>query len=149
MSILNVPIQINGDLNNINPPSSGLRDRELYITKDGYLYFGMDNAPHAAKVLWSPEARDIVGKWCNITNNDEEALFGHITVSGYEDRTEVIGDNAREIKKCYIRNFIATNFSLQSSDIIDLNKLVLNSNMYGKTLPKSGTDGQVFFLVAT
>ena len=149
MSTLNVPIQINGNISKDGAPNTfTLLERELYVDKSGYLYFGKNNTNNNIKCKQSDTALNLSGNWAYVNNTTEEAKFGKVVINNSGDQTHIIGDNTSNVKKCYIRNFIATNFSLQNSDIINLNKLVLNSSMCGKTLPTTGVDKQVFFLMS-
>lgn len=134
MSILKVPIQINGG----TKVPDNLLDRELFIDSEGYL--------HCGKGTTTPII--INANKCNELHNGDVWINGSGATFGSLDITP-IGDGSWLIKAT---NTDEAQSIMQSIDIDDcaltnLNKLQLTSDVYGNTPPSTAIDGQVFFKI--
>ena len=159
MSILKVPIQINGG----NAVPNDLLDRELFINSDGYLYYGkLQNGIFSQHIVNANICKKLVTPdatvWVSGDKNSDQygASFGNIkidchrTESGSVTHWSITGN-----KKTTIVNGVATetvvdqmqSINVDDCAITDLNKLQLTSDVYGNTPPSTAIDGQVFFKI--
>ena len=135
MSVLNIPIQINGG----EIDKQQLKPRELYInTKTNKLYYGKDNGvatPVRCAYADSATTATVLGGsdkfvWINSEDLSKGAKIGNIMF--YENRCEP-KDNAV--------------ITLKDFNLSNLQSLTLSSNVYGKDLPSNPVNGQVFFKI--
>lgn len=114
---------------------SVLDERELYLdTNNKYLYAGFSNkSVDTVRVKLSDEAQKISKDWLNIDVSGNNPVFkvGNLNY-----------DNTKNI-------FTATTdtYIFNKATLTQLNKLVLDTTMYGTTLPTKGEAGQVFFKI--
>lgn len=135
MSILNIPIQINGG----EIDKQQLKPRELYInTKTNKLYYGKDNGVATpVRCVYADNATNatVLGGsdklvWINSEDLSKGAKIGNIIF--YENRCEPKN------------NAVVT---LKDFNLSNLQSLTLSSNVYGKDLPSNPVNGQVFFKI--
>ena len=135
MSVLNIPIQINGG----EIDKQQLKPRELYInTKTNKLYYGKDNGVATpVRCVYTDNATNATGLggsdklvWINSEDLSKGAKIGNIIF--YENRCEPKN------------NAVVT---LKDFNLSNLQSLTLSSNVYGKDLPSNPVNGQVFFKI--
>lgn len=143
MSILNIPIQINGGTDKNSTDKNQLKPRELYINTNTYrLYCGNDEGvPTAVRCMYADNAVEAtkignsdsfinINANNDINTNDAGARIGNIIF--YKNRCEPKSNNVVTLKDFNIEN---------------VKYLTLSSNIYGKNTPTNAVNGQVFFLV--
>ena len=135
MSVLNIPIQINGG----EIDKQQLKPRELYInTKTNKLYYGKDNGVATpVRCVYADNATNATALggsdklvWINSEDLSKGAKIGNIIF--YENRCEPKN------------NAVVT---LKDFNLSNLQSLTLSSNVYGKDLPSNPVNGQVFFKI--
>ena len=145
MSILNVPIQINGG----PQPTRKLLDRELFISDSGYLLYGSDSSNSNAvnvKVAHADTTPRVnsYGSGIDINSYNNNATFGNFKfyVSGRLDSNNV------PLWDLYGDSWKAHLYQTTINDC-RFSKIVLNGDCYGSDPDNVGnpTDGQIFFKV--
>ena len=142
--ILNIPIQINGGEK--TPEINELKDRELYLDKtNDILKYGKNNensvVPTNVKVDTSVNSENIVssdgGKRFSLKSKSNEGRIADFSI--YEH--ELIGQTGEYSNYPKISN----------THLNNIRTMVLgygnDAKMFGTELPKSGQEGQLFFLI--
>lgn len=122
---LKVPIQINRDT---SVEGKTLYQGELFQDGNNYIHAGTDNGNAKIKSGYADEA----GK---IKNIDDKFQF-------YSDGSATSSIANFEINKNSLDNGTLNNAALKN-----INSVILTSAVYGKELPTTGTDGQLFFMI--
>lgn len=136
MSILNIPIQINGGTDKNSSDKYQLKPRELYINTNTYkLYCGnADGVPTIVNCGAADIANVLGGSgkfvWIDSDDSNKGARIGNIMF--YENRCEPKDNDVVTLKDFNVSN---------------LQLLTLSSNVYGKNLPSNPVNGQVFFKI--
>lgn len=111
-----------------------LEDRELFLDKTNrYLYAGFENVVDTVKVKMSDETHKINKAWLNIDVSGSTPIFK-------------VGNLNYDANKSIFTSITGT-YTFDKATLTALNKVVLNTSMYGTTLPTTGTPGQVFFKI--
>jgi hypothetical protein len=139
MSILKVPIQINGG----DSVPSKLLERELFIDSSGYLHCGDGNG----HFLINAGSSQMVGSvdtpiFINSNSKFSNARFGDINIRQTDNKWTIDGSNKSVLSK----------MTVDSCRLHTVLSLILDSGMYGtisdEDLPKKiGDPGQVFFRI--
>lgn len=131
--VLRIPIQLNGKPG--SPANMKLLDRELFINNStGVLYYGDENGK--AHIITVKDYNH-GGKLFNFgvdSENKSKAVIGGLSIS-----TSGSGYKFQPLQEI-------GNYNVQFSGI-KLGSLVLTSANYGSSLPSSGVEGQIFFLI--
>ena len=143
MSILNVPIQINGG---DNAYANKLLDRELYIDKYGYLYYGSDNSLANAlpvNVTYATNTSSLGDASDRVYITKNQAKFGNFTfgTGGRGEHWNLCGSYTNNQPDYNAHIYQVTINACQFSNIY------LNNDTYGNSLPVNARNGQVFFKV--
>ena len=170
MSILKVPIQINGGT---DPFNTSLKERELYIdTSNGMLHWGNNKGVTQNASVWSSSRSDRIG-WYDTGNTKNNEFKRYTDDSKNTLATEylLIVDSVNgRIKSnptdsvildgktyngfgttryiditptsCNIGGFNVNNSNINGSI---LSKARISSDMYGPNLPSSAEQGAIFF----
>lgn len=139
MSQLNVPISINGGTT--LPAAGKLDERELFLnTQTKYLYacFAKNSTPQPVKVVDADNASNMKCNWFTITANNTNPTF---TVGNMKFDGDTFGPTGTSA---------TSTFSLTQPTFFNVQKMQLSSNsgqIYGYSLPSTGMDGQIFFLI--
>jgi hypothetical protein len=159
-SVLNIPIQINGDVTQSSTPST-LMARELYICKDGRLYYGNDQG-NATEILPTKVVKQFGEENSPFYFNNETSegkLFEISTISKVNNTdTKVTISNLCLIDSS-IQNSSLSNTEINSGCKINTDRdiiteatvkactLVVGEDSYGyeSDMPSSGITGQLFF----
>lgn len=135
MSVLNVPIQINGGT---TVPTSTLLDRELFVTNTRDLYVNSGGSVGKVNCAKSEETEKLVSGWSNSLFNFQPNV-GYFTL-GYM-RFE--GGTFTPVTRDYV--------SFNGVNLLDVPKMVLRNTMYGSMSQMQSisnpTQGQVFFVL--
>lgn len=130
MSVLNVPIQINGGTS-VPTTSTLTLDRELYITSGKDLYVNTNSSVGKVNCGVSDSTRSLVNNNTSVFNFDSSRATFSIGYLNFASNT-----------------FTSTNnVSFSGVSYIDIPRMVLRNTMYGTSLPSSGTQGQIFFVL--
>lgn len=125
--VLRIPIQINGG-NNLSGVT--LKDRELFLdSRYGILYYGSGNSTTPTRL--GVQGNDII----KFDLRGDTAVFGGLV--------------SNKVGSLYKLSPVSTlgDYGVQL-DKVKLGSLVLaNNGNYGNTLPSSGVEGQIFFLI--
>ena len=139
-NILYIPIQINGG-NNI---PSALKDRELFVRFnsnegqiDGLLYVGKENSTDGyipVAVKYAEESGMISHPDGNfLLSSDRTGENVHSYIAGFQiNQNQLLGSQDETPK-------------ISNLDLSELHSLNITKDMYGDTLPSTGTVGQIFF----
>lgn len=146
MSILNVPIQINGGG---KQPTRKLLDRELFISDSGYLLYGSDDITSNAlnvKVAHADRTPEVNsdGSGININSYKNTATFGNFNFY-VSNRVDEDGNKLWDLSG---NNYNAHLYQTTINDC-KFSKIILNSDCYG-TDPytvSNPSNGQIFFKV--
>lgn len=146
MSKLYTPIQINGELfNPVTPKDLELYERELYIDREGNLYFG--NASGAATQINANKAKEAALAY-NLGNEESFFQFDNVSKAARIADIKITSNGKIEGNNTAINAFTITNSALNNSNISGLQNLILSANMWGTALPTTNLEhGRVFFLV--
>ena len=152
---LYIPIQINGDLNSkVDPNKLELLPRELFVDKEGNLYFGnlqkvdQVNANKANQAQWGLN----LGKgekeqsFFKFDNEKQTGNLDNLIISKEGTLTKLNGNNSVVFSQV---DLDASTF--KNGSINNLNKLVLSKSLWDKKLPTDTSNfenGRVFFLVS-
>ena len=148
--VLKIPLQINGGTVKASELPTGLRDRELFIdTASGMLYYGDEKGNshiltvrdynHGGKLFNFASVRGDSGKsggcaatigGLSITNDTTTGGYTFTPCVEYKDGKKVV-DLAYKVKFSGIK----------------LGNLVVTNDNYGNTLPATGEEGQIYFLI--
>lgn len=135
-NILNVPIRINGQDSSSDPIPSSLTTRELFVAINGDLYTGTGQSRIKVNCNVSDSTKSIV------STVDSSMLNLSISSSTFS----LGGLNYNNSNKTFTSSSVgSTKFS--GIGLENIPRIVLNSQMYGSSLPSSGTQGQLFFLL--
>lgn len=139
--ILKIPIQLNGKAG--SPTNMKLLDRELFINNStGVLYYGdKDGNAHIITV----KDYNHGGKLFNFgavpsdKGDGSKAVIGGLAITSN-------GNGGYLFKPWAVDDGGVGNYNVQFSGI-KLGSLVLTTDNYGSSLPSSGVEGQIFFLI--
>ena len=167
---LNVPISINGDLSKGKP--STLLEGELYVDKDGNLYYGnISGTPlkvNSGKADNSENAKvSITSTGIGMDTNGKDLnhpIYIHIKdfdSNGYSNSNVRIGNVILEERKKGIWDLISNGdkspekVPVSDATILDrfnlknIRGMHLTEELYGNKLPTNAVKGQVFFKISS
>lgn len=148
MSILNIPIQINGGTDKNTTGAKQLKHRELYINTSSYnLYCGNENGVpvkvncgRADTATMADSAVCIGGSNSFININANRDIDLDNTIAGARIGQVIFYNDRCEPR--YNKTIRLKDFGLQN-----VKSLTLSSSVYGTSLPQTAVTGQVFFLI--
>lgn len=149
-----VPIQINGNMDQTVAPNK-LLERELFINKEGYVYYGTKNGDSVGEVKVkkadhadTSHSTNTIGTTKLDGSKYETPIYINIGGSsriGYVPINSTITDNTNTwsgYNETLNVRTVLDNFRLTNVDILTASKA-----MYGDKLPTTAKPGQIFFRI--
>lgn len=142
MSVLNVPIQINRGTFD-STIRSNLKDGEPFFDLDSNTLYIKDSNSYTVNISGNSERTN---KLYNINNSwmfsFDATNPSSCTIGGYRVDYIIEGTKTR------FQFYPQTDIIINSTQLRRLETTTLSNSMYGTSLPSSGEDGQLFFLIS-